>query len=427
MPSGLTQFGVNITRIKAELQVGAAPLARERGRVHLHARRRAGAARGRRRDRAQARRCRRLARQRRHRPLPDQSHRQAMRSISRSARARRPSACTIPTSISSWSATTPAAAGCARTASRSRSSGAWPRSMPNFKLDIDADGIALITWDMPGRSMNVIDRRGDRGAVEHRREGRGRRRDQGRGHHLGQGHVLRRRRSHAAGNARRAPSTTWPRRRARRPRPRRCSRRAASCRSSTGGSRPAASRGSPRSTAPRWAAASSSPRLPPPHRRRQREDPPRPARDQGRAVSRRRRHAAHRAHDAAGRRAAIPAQGRPAHARPRQGDEADRRGRAGRRSDQAAKDWIKAGGKAKAPWDVDGFRLPGGPVYSQGRHDDVPGGERDLSPRDLRQLSGRARDPAGGLRGPAAADRPRAARSSRAISPRSCARRKRRR
>src|SRR6266700_5711324 len=30
-----------------------------------------------------------------------------------------------------------------------------------------------------------------------------------------------------------------------------------------------------------------------------------------------------------------------------------------------AKDWIKAGGKAKAPWDVDGFRLPGGPVYSK--------------------------------------------------------------
>ncbi len=29
--------------------------------------------------------------------------------------------------------------------------------MINFKLDIDSDGIALITWDMPGRSMNVID------------------------------------------------------------------------------------------------------------------------------------------------------------------------------------------------------------------------------------------------------------------------------
>src|SRR4051812_37148428 len=27
----------------------------------------------------------------------------------------------------------------------------------NFKLDVDPDGIALITWDMPGRSMNVID------------------------------------------------------------------------------------------------------------------------------------------------------------------------------------------------------------------------------------------------------------------------------
>jgi 3-hydroxyacyl-CoA dehydrogenase/enoyl-CoA hydratase/3-hydroxybutyryl-CoA epimerase len=28
--------------------------------------------------------------------------------------------------------------------------------MSNFKVDIDADGIALVTWDMPGRSMNVI-------------------------------------------------------------------------------------------------------------------------------------------------------------------------------------------------------------------------------------------------------------------------------
>lgn len=28
--------------------------------------------------------------------------------------------------------------------------------MTNFTLDIDSDGIALITWDMPGRSMNVI-------------------------------------------------------------------------------------------------------------------------------------------------------------------------------------------------------------------------------------------------------------------------------
>ncbi len=29
--------------------------------------------------------------------------------------------------------------------------------MTNFKLDIDTDGIAIVIWDMPGRSMNVID------------------------------------------------------------------------------------------------------------------------------------------------------------------------------------------------------------------------------------------------------------------------------
>jgi 3-hydroxyacyl-CoA dehydrogenase/enoyl-CoA hydratase/3-hydroxybutyryl-CoA epimerase len=32
---------------------------------------------------------------------------------------------------------------------------------------------------------------------------------------------------------------------------------------------------------------------------------------------------------------------------------------------KGAKDWIKAGGTAKAAWDQEGFRLPGGPVYSK--------------------------------------------------------------
>ncbi len=32
---------------------------------------------------------------------------------------------------------------------------------------------------------------------------------------------------------------------------------------------------------------------------------------------------------------------------------------------KAAKDWIKSSGTAKAPWDIDGFKLPGGPVYSK--------------------------------------------------------------
>jgi hypothetical protein len=29
-------------------------------------------------------------------------------------------------------------------------------NLVNFRLDTDADGIALVAWDMPGRSMNVL-------------------------------------------------------------------------------------------------------------------------------------------------------------------------------------------------------------------------------------------------------------------------------
>src|SRR5882762_7224441 len=32
---------------------------------------------------------------------------------------------------------------------------------------------------------------------------------------------------------------------------------------------------------------------------------------------------------------------------------------------KTAKDWVKQNPKAKAPWDTEGFRLPGGPVYSK--------------------------------------------------------------
>ncbi len=58
---------------------------------------------------------------------------------------------------------------------------------------------------------------------------------------------------------------------------------------------------------------------------------------------------------------------------------------------KAAKDWIKGGGKALAPWDDKAFRLPGGHVFSKAGMHDVPRRQRDLPPRDLRQLSGRAR------------------------------------
>ena len=30
-------------------------------------------------------------------------------------------------------------------------------NLANFRFETDADGIALVTWDMPGRSMNVHD------------------------------------------------------------------------------------------------------------------------------------------------------------------------------------------------------------------------------------------------------------------------------
>jgi 3-hydroxyacyl-CoA dehydrogenase/enoyl-CoA hydratase/3-hydroxybutyryl-CoA epimerase len=30
-------------------------------------------------------------------------------------------------------------------------------SFTHFRLDTDADGVALVTWDSPGRSMNVLD------------------------------------------------------------------------------------------------------------------------------------------------------------------------------------------------------------------------------------------------------------------------------
>src|SRR5215216_6242362 len=35
--------------------------------------------------------------------------------------------------------------------------GATNMAFKNFKLETDADGIALVTWDIPGRSMNVLD------------------------------------------------------------------------------------------------------------------------------------------------------------------------------------------------------------------------------------------------------------------------------
>ncbi len=142
-------------------------------------------------------------------------------------------------------------------------------------------------------------------------------------------------------------------------------------------------------------------RLPSAHRRRQSEDAARPARDQDRPVPRRRRHATHRAHAAARRRAAISAQGRPAQDRPRQGDEAHRQCRAASRPDQSRQGLDQGRRQGCGAVGCEGLQAAGRAGLFQGRHDGVPAGQRDLPARDIRQLSGRACDSAGGLRGPA--------------------------
>ncbi len=140
------------------------------------------------------------------------------------------------------------------------------------------------------------------------------------------------------------------------------------------------------------------------------QDAPRAAGNQGRPVSRRRRHDAHRAHARARRRAAVPPQGRPDQGRARAGDEAHRRDRAARRPREGGEGLDQGRRQGEEPVGHRRLQAAGRHGLLQDRHDDLPGRERDLPPRDLRQLSRRAGDPAGRLRGPAIAVRPRAAR-----------------
>ncbi len=85
---------------------------------------------------------------------------------------------------------------------------------------------------------------------------------------------------------------------------------------------------------------------------------------------------------------------------------------------------IKNGLKPVAPWDEKGFKLPGGRDLFGAGANLWPPAHRHPAPRDLRQLSRRRRDPEMRLRRPAGAVRHGARRSSSAISPRSCRRRK---
>ena len=69
----------------------------------------------------------------------------------------------------------------------------WPSRISNSRLD--ADGIALVTWDIPGRSMNVLDETSVDELEAIVKQTTDRCRGEGRRHHLQQGGVLRRRRS----------------------------------------------------------------------------------------------------------------------------------------------------------------------------------------------------------------------------------------
>ena len=184
----------------------------------------------------------------------------------------------------------------------------------NFTFDIDADGIALVTWNMPGRSMNVIDAKvmEELAAIVERVATdaaiKGAVLTSGKDAFCGGADLTMleaQSRTFAdmtevagRGSGQQAAVRGEPQAFADRP-PHRDLRQAVG-------------RGAQRHRDGRRLRAGA--RLPSPRRRRQRQDAARPAGNQGRPVSRRRRHAAHRAHAAAGRRAAISAQGRSASA-----------------------------------------------------------------------------------------------------------------
>ena len=255
--------------------------------------------------------------------------------------------------------------------------------------------------------------RGDRGTVGDRREGRGRRRDQGRGRHLRQGHVLRRRRPDHAGDADAHVRASWPRRKGEEAAATRAVRREPQAVAALPAHRDLRQAvGRRASTAPRWAAASScaSPAITasPPTTDKTRLGLPEikvglfpgaggtqriarmmPPADALQFLLKGDQLRLNRAKAMKLVDAVVPA------GRSRQ----DRQGLGqGQRQGQGAV------GRRRLP----AARRAG---LFEGRHDDVSRPRtRIYRTRDLRQLSGRARDHAGGLRGPAAADGSRAAR-----------------
>ena len=94
---------------------------------------------------------------------------------------------------------------------------------------------------------------------------------------------------------------------------------------------------------------------------------------------------------------------------------------------KTAKDWIKGGGKAVAPWDEKGFKLPGGPVFSKNGMMIFPAGNAIYRRETYDNYPAARAIMQCVYEGPAIADGRGAARRSRATSPTSCRPRKPRR
>ncbi len=204
----------------------------------------------------------------------------------------------------------------------------------NFKVETDADGIALVTWDIPGRSMNVLDETTILELEEIVKQTSADAAVKGVVVDLGQGGVLRWRRSVDArghepplwrsvegeGRGRGQPDAVRrePEILAGIPRHRNL--------------RQALGRRHQRACARRRVRADAV--VPLPRRRGKPQDPARPARGQGWPVPRRWRHPARAAHRGAARCDAIVVEGRGGQSGESQDPEADRRHRAAGRSHQ---------------------------------------------------------------------------------------------
>ena len=215
-------------------------------------------------------------------------------------------------------------------------------NLTNFRFETDADGIALVTWDMPGRSMNVITAEviAEIGAIV----------DKIAGDAAIKGAVVTSGKEGFSGGADLTMLKTAGDEYARRAK---AEGKEAAMRAfvdrmkqliarlpAARDLRQARRRGDQRRLHGRRLRAGA--RLPLSDRRRQRQDARRPARDQGRPLPRRRRHAARRAADADAGRPADAVQGRPDSPRRGEEDGPRARGRAGR-SDRRARQGLGEG------------------------------------------------------------------------------------